>query len=98
MGENGQLAFKERVTNTFLKTVSAYANCGAGEVLLGVSGDGVVVGLADPTDGCLRIENAISDGISPRPEFSITENPRTGVVTLRVLEGDDKPYLYRSKA
>ena len=36
MRENKQLEFKERVTNTFLKTVSAYANYGTGEILFGV--------------------------------------------------------------
>ena len=98
MRENRQVELKERVTNTFLKTVSAYANYGTGEILFGVADDGTMVGLEDPTNDRLRIENAINDGISPRPEFSISENSRTGVVTLRVLEGDDKPYLYRSKA
>ena len=94
MRENRQVELKERVTNTFLKTVSAYANYGTGEILFGVADDGTMVGLEDPTSDRLRIENAINDGISPRPEFSISENSRTGVVTLRVLEGDDKPYLY----
>ncbi|MBR3159216.1 MAG: ATP-binding protein [Atopobiaceae bacterium] len=98
MRENRRLELKERVANTFLKTVSAYANYGTGEILFGVTDDGAMVGLEDPTSDCLRIGNAINDGISPRPEFSISENSRTGVVTLRVLEGDEKPYLYRSKA
>ncbi|MDO5120344.1 MAG: ATP-binding protein [Coriobacteriales bacterium] len=98
MRENRQLEFKERVTNTFLKTVCAYANYGTGEILFGVADDGTIVGLDDPTGDSLRIENAINDGISPRPEFTISENVRTGVVTLHVHEGDDKPYLYRSKA
>ena len=98
MRENRQLEFKERVSNTFLKTVSAYANYGTGEIRFGVADDGTVVGLEDPAGDSLRIENAINDGISPRPEFSISENGRSGVVTLRVLEGSDKPYLYRSKA
>lgn len=98
MRESRRLEFKEQFSNTFLKTVSAYANYGTGEVLFGVSDDGRTVGLENPERDCLRIENAINDGISPRPYFEITENPRTKVVTLRVPEGDDKPYLYRSKA
>lgn len=87
MRKNRQVELKERVTNTFLKTVSAYANYGTGEILFGVADDGTMVGLEDPTNDRLRIENAINDGISPRPEFSISENSRTGVVTLRVLKG-----------
>ena len=48
MRESRQLEFKERVTNTFLKTVSAYANYGTGEILFGVADDGTMVGLEDP--------------------------------------------------
>lgn len=98
MRESKQLELKERVSSTFLKTVSAYANYGYGEVLFGVNDDGQEVGLENPAADRLRIENAINDGISPRPLFEIEENPRSRVVTLRVWEGDDKPYLYRSKA
>ena len=98
MRENKSLEFKEQVSNTFLKTVSAYANYGDGKILFGVSDDGLEIGLEDPVGDALRIENAINDGIAPRPEFEIEQNPRTRVVTLRVREGADKPYLYRSKA
>jgi len=98
MRESRHLEFKENVSNTFLKTVSAFANYGNGEILFGVADDGQEIGLEDPTGDALRIENAINDGISPRPDFEIEENPRTRVVTLRVREGVDKPYLYRSKA
>ena len=98
MRESKRLEFKERVSSTFLKTVSAYANYGDGEILFGVSDDGQELGLEDPIGDSLRIENAINDGIAPRPEFEIEQNPRTHVVTLRVREGADKPYLYRSKA
>lgn len=98
MRESKRLEFKERVSNTFLKTVSAYANYGDGKILFGVTDDGLELGLEDPVGDALRIENAINDGIAPRPEFEIEENPRTRVVTLRVREGAGKPYLYRSKA
>lgn len=98
MKENKRLEFKERVSNTFLKTVSAYANYGTGEILFGVTDEGIAMGLENPEDDCLRIENAINDGLSPRPDFAISVNSRTRVVTLRVAEGADKPYLYRSKA
>jgi len=98
MRESRHLEFKENVSNTFLKTVSAFANYGNGEIRFGVADDGREIGLEDPAGDALRIENAINDGIAPRPEFEIEENPRTHVVTLRVREGADKPYLYRSKA
>lgn len=98
MRESKNLEFKEMVSGTYLKTVSAFANYGDGEILFGVSDGGEAVGLEDPTGDCLRIENAINDGISPRPDFEIEVDSRTSVVTLRVFEGPEKPYLYRSKA
>ena len=47
MKEDRSLEFKERVSNTFLKTVSAYANYGDGRILFGVSDDGPELGWFD---------------------------------------------------
>ena len=98
MHESKNLEFKELVSGTYLKTVSAFANYGDGEILFGISDDGRTVGLKDPAGDCLRIENAINDGITPRPDYEIEVDSGTGVVTLRVFEGLEKPYFYRSKA
>lgn len=40
MQESKDLEFKESVTNSFLKTVSAYANSTGGRVLFGIDDDG----------------------------------------------------------
>lgn len=48
MKETKSLEFKSEVTNTFLKTVSAYANYGAGEILFGVRDDGTPCGINNP--------------------------------------------------
>ena len=43
MGENKRLEYKETInSNTFLKTVSAYANYGGGKILFGISDDGEI--------------------------------------------------------
>lgn len=98
MKENRALEFKTDITNTFLKTVSAYANFRDGIILFGVSDTGEAIGLDDPIAACLAIENKINDAISPKPDFSLEINQRTKVVTLSVKEGPDKPYLYHGKA
>ncbi|MDO5436335.1 MAG: putative DNA binding domain-containing protein, partial [Clostridia bacterium] len=36
MRESKNIEFKECVTNTFLKTVCAYANYGRGEIIFGI--------------------------------------------------------------
>ena len=65
---------KESVSNSFLKTVSAFANYGSGSVVFGIADDGSVKGLADTRAACLDIENKINDSIDPR-RFS--HSPKT---------------------
>ena len=47
MHETRTLEFKEKITNTFLKTVSAFSNYNGGTILFGVDDDGNVKGLPD---------------------------------------------------
>ena len=98
MRETKNLEFKESVSNSFLKTVSAYANYGTGEILFGVADDGTIKGIQDPIKVCLDIENKINDSITPVPEFSLNIDDKTSVITLIVSKGIHKPYFYKSKA
>ena len=98
MRESKNLEFKESVTNTFLKTVSAFANYGTGKILFGVMDNGVVKGIENPEKVCLDIENRINDSLDPVPEYILEINERTSVITLTVSEGLHKPYLYKAKA
>jgi len=77
MRESKTLEYKESVTNTFLKTVSAYANYGTGDIVFGIADDGTAKGLDKPEETCLEIENRINDSIDPVPEYtlSIHEHP-----------------------
>ena len=45
MKENRQLEYKEKLSNSFLKTVSAFANYDGGIILFGVNDSGEVVGI-----------------------------------------------------
>lgn len=67
MQESKDLEFKECVTNSFLKTVSAYANGTGGRVLFGINDDGEAVGLDDPKQTCLDIETRLTIRSSPSP-------------------------------
>ncbi len=96
--ETSTLEFKEQLTNSFLKTVSAYANYGGGTVLFGIDDDGRTVGLSDPKQVCLDIENKINDSISPQPDYSLAVNDPDCTVALRVRPGRSKPYFYKGKA
>ena len=98
MRESKTLEFKENVTNTFLKTVSAFSNFGDGDIEFGVDDDGNKVGIKEPDKVCLDLENKINDSIKPRPDFKFKINRTTNVITLSVMEGMYKPYLYKGKA
>lgn len=43
--ESSALEYRESVTRTFLKTVSAYANYAGGQIVFGVTDDGRAAGL-----------------------------------------------------
>ena len=86
MRETRILEFKETITNTFLKTVSAFSNYNGGTILFGVDDNGNVKGLPDVKQACLDIENKINDSILPQPNYTL------------VKSGLQKPYLYKSKA
>ena len=98
MKESRTREFKSTVTNTFLKTVSAYANYGDGVILFGVDDDGNAVGIENPKQVCLDIENRINDSIEPVPEYEISVDQKKQVITLKVFEGMHKPYMYKAKA
>ncbi|GHV97386.1 hypothetical protein lacNasYZ03_16840 [Lactobacillus nasalidis] len=98
MRETKNLVFKERVSNTFLKTVSAFANYGTGEIKFGIKDDGEVVGVGDPERVCLDIENKINDSIQPNPKYDLNIDKDSQVITLKVYQGPTPPYFYKSKA
>lgn len=98
MKENKYLEFKSTVTNTFLKTVSAYSNFGDGVILFGVNDDGSVCGVENFEQVCLDIENKINDSISPKPDFELNVDYSKKIIRLMVKEGEYKPYLYKGKA
>ena len=98
MRETRILEFKETVTNTFLKTVSAFSNYDGGEILFGVDDDGNIKGLSDVKQACLDIENKINDSISPQPNYTLEIQNNEQTIKLSVKSGLQKPYLYKSKA
>ena len=97
MRETRIIEFKETITNTFLKTVSAFSNYNGGELYFGIDDNGNVKGIADVKQSCLDIENKINDSISPQPDYTL-EIQNDSTIKLTVKSGIHKPYLYKSKA
>ena len=98
MKETKKLEFKSDITNTFLKTVSAFANYEGGQIKFGVADDGKVIGLKNPVQSCLDIENKINDTIRPQPQYELVVQESDKTVILTVEAGRNKPYTYKSKA
>lgn len=98
MRESRFLEYKEEMSNSFLKTVSAFSNYDGGKIKFGIKDNGKIIGVENPNKLCLDIENKINDSIEPRADFQLEVDVDTNVVTLIVKEGLDKPYFYKSKA
>lgn len=97
MYETRTVEFKESITNTFLKTVSAFSNYDGGVIYFGIDDNGNIKGLSDVKQSCLDIENKINDSISPQPDYKI-DIQSDNTIKLIVQGGIQKPYLYKSKA
>lgn len=98
MEETRTLEFKEIVSKSFLKTVSAFSNYDGGEIIFGIDDDGNIKGLLNLKNVCLDIENRINDNIVPQPNYRLKSNEVDKTISLIVEEGNQKPYLYNSKA
>lgn len=98
MRETRTIEFKKTITNTFLKTVSAFSNYDGGVIYFGLDDNGNVKGLSDVKQSCLDIENKINDSISPQPNYTLEIQNNDQTIKLTVKSGLQKPYLYKSKA
>lgn len=95
--ENKKLEYKEIISKTYLKTVSAFANYNDGEIIFGVTDDYKAIGIKDPNEECLNIENQINDSIKPRPDYTLKINDDK-TISLYVKQGKSTPYKYNGKA
>lgn len=98
MRETKTVEFKEEITNTFLKTVSAFSNYDGGEIYFGIDDDGNIKGLSDVKQACLDIENKINASITPQPDYTLEVQNNDRTIKLIVKSGRNKPYLYKSRA
>ncbi len=65
MHETRKIEFKETITNTFLKTVSAFSNYDGGEIFFGIDDNGNITGIEG-------IKQALSDNTDSQMHRSFT--------------------------
>lgn len=80
-----------------MKTVSTFANYGDGEIKFGIKDDGTVVGVKDPVQTCLNIQNKINDAIRPQVDYRLHIDEQTNVITLKVYQGLYPPHIFTNK-
>ena len=95
--ESKKLEYKEIVSKTFLKTVSAYSNYEGGLIIFGVSDDLKIIGINKPVEACMQIENLINGNIEPNPSYNLEIDNKTNTIRLEVFPGINKPYFYNNK-
>lgn len=98
-GESKWVEYKQEYSNTLLKTICAYANYHDGFVIVGLKDSGEIVGVEDPMETRLSIENAINDSIVPKPFYEIHCEDINGkqIVIVKTYKGDYTPYSLNQK-
>ena len=99
-GENEKIEFKENAkTNTYIKTVVAFANGNGGKIVFGVKDNGEIVGVENEFEVMDRIINAISDSCYPMivPNISLHTLENKTAVLVEIEGGKKKPYYLKSK-
>ena len=97
-GEGPTTEFKRKAKYPYkiLKEFSAFANTSGGVVLLGVADDKTIPGLKSPDEEAFIMEDAITKGMEPRPDFEISTievAEDRWVLVYTVKEGLAKPYF-----
>lgn len=95
--EGRYLEYKLHPAKSYLKTVSAFANYGTGRIIFGVSDDCQIVGIDNPEETALNLENQINDNLSPSPDYTISIDAQN-LITVTVRKGRNTPYCYKGTA
>ena len=99
-GENEKIEFKENAkTNTYIKTVVAFANGNGGKIVFGVKDNKEIVGVENEFEVMDGIINAISDSCYPMivPDISLHTLENKTVILVEIEGGKKKPYYLKSK-
>ncbi len=99
--ESDRLELKEIINNDFKKEIIAFANTNGGEIYVGVSNNGIVVGVDNVEKEMERISSMIHDGIHPdlvsftSVETLTVENKK--IIHVTVFRGGKPPYHLTDK-
>lgn len=90
-----------KLPDSINKEICAFANTEGGELFIGVSDDGCIVGVDDVDDVMTRVSNTIRDNVMPDviPFIQIRNEEKEGksIVKIEVSVGTERPYYLKSK-
>lgn len=99
--ESEIIELKETVTPDLAKEVVAFANSYGGTIYIGVSKQGIPVGVDDTDETILQAKNMIRDSVKPDVmmfvRFSVLTENGCAIVAIEVQRGTDKPYYLAQK-
>ena len=103
-GESKTLEFKSKLpdkSETYMKTIIAFANTSGGRLIIGVDDDRSIVGINkdDVFELTDRVTNAISDACEPQivPDISTTTIDDKCILVIKIYPGANRPYYLKSK-
>lgn len=92
-----KIAVEANKPRSWLKTVSAFANGVGGSIYIGVSDDGVAIGLADPQKDAEVVSNLIKTRIEPAIKNIVLEPLLADgkhILRVQIAGGANTPYYY----
>lgn len=99
--ESETVELKERAIDEIKKSIVAFANTGGGTIYIGVADSGEVVGVEQPNEVLLQINNMLRDSIKPDVTMfaqSIEETAEgKSIIAVTVQRGTERPYYIAAK-
>jgi len=101
LSENESVELKEIYTPSIRKEVIAFANTRGGEIYIGVSDNGDIIGVHDANYVMQQISNSLKDSIKPDilmfTRVELLEFSGKTIIRIIVEEGTKKPYYLLDK-
>ena len=99
--ESETVELKQTVVEDIKKEIIAFANSSGGTLYIGVADDGTVIGVSNPEDALLQINNMLRDAIKPDvtmfTQSTIEIYDGKSVILITIQRGTERPYYLAGK-
>ncbi|MBO4831865.1 MAG: putative DNA binding domain-containing protein [Oscillospiraceae bacterium] len=99
--ESESVELKSTLTDSICKEIIAFANTCDGKIYLGVADNGNIVGINNPDQMVLQINNMVRDSIKPDVTMFLLYEVKTveekQIIVITIQKGVDRPYYLAAK-